>query len=293
MLYLPLWWVRAVLGRRKPLQSVVFISDRCNLSCKHCNVYNHLAPVDKTFAQIEEELRYCYGLGSRFVDFEGGEPFLWRDGERDVNDLCRLAKSIGFYSCTITTNAQMPFDGSVADSIWVSLDGVGEYHERVRGRGTFARLEKNIASCGCRHLSANMAINSLNCDNVAQTIEYVASNPAFRSISLNFHTPFPGTEDLEVPHDRRVETIDMIISYKKKGYPIMNSVSGLRKMKDNDFVMRCWMTNFIFADGTRSPRCIGYEQGICAKCGFCMAGEESAVMELRPDTILSGLRLRV
>ena len=84
MLYLPLWWVRAVLGRRKPLQSVVFISDRCNLSCKHCNVYNHLAPVDKTFAQIEEELRYCYGLGSRFVDFEGGEPFPTASGCRST-----------------------------------------------------------------------------------------------------------------------------------------------------------------------------------------------------------------
>lgn len=291
--YLPWWWIRAVLGRRKPLQSVIFISDRCNLSCRHCSVYNHEAPVDKTFSQIEEELRYCYSLGSRFVDFEGGEPFLWNDAGRGVNDLCRLARSIGFYSCTITTNAQMPFDGTVADSIWVSLDGVGEYHERIRGKGTFSRLEKNIASCGCRNLSVNMAINSLNCDNVAQTIEYVASNPAFKCISLNFHTPFPGTESLEVPHDKRSEIIDMALEYKKKGFPIMNSASGLKKMRDNDFIMRCWMTNFIFADGSRSPQCIGYEQGICAKCGFCMAGEESAVMELRPDTILSALRLRI
>lgn len=293
MSYLPLWWLRAVLGRRKPLQSVIFISDRCNLSCKHCSVYNHEAPKDKSYSQIEEELCYCHSLGSRFVDFEGGEPFLWNDSGRNVNDLCRLAKSLGFYSCTITTNAQMPFDGTVADSIWVSLDGIGEYHERIRGKGTFSRLEKNIASCGCDRLCANMAINSLNCDNVAETIEYVASSPVFKCISINFHTPFAGTESLEVPHDRRVEIIDMVLGYKKKGYPIMNSASALKKMKDNDFIMRCWMTNFIFADGTRSPQCIGYEQGICAKCGFCMAGEESAVMELRPDTILSALKLRI
>ena len=291
---MPLWWFEtAVVGRRKPLQSVVFISDRCNLSCRHCSVYNHQAPVDKSTEQIREELEFCLSQGSRFVDFEGGEPFLWRDGGRTVNDLCRMARSMGFYSCTITTNAQLPFDGSVADSIWVSLDGVGESHERIRGKGTFARLEKNIAGCGCRNLSANMAVNVLNADAVAETIEYVAASPYFRMISLNFHTPFPGTEHMALDPDRKREIIDLILGYKKRGYPIMNSVSGLRKMKDNDFVMRCWMTNFIFADGTRSPRCIGYEQGICAKCGFCMAGEESAVMELRPDTILSGLRLRV
>ena len=291
--YLPFWWIRAVLGRHKPLQSVIFISDRCNLSCKHCSVYNHELPNDKTFAQIEEELRYCYSLGSRFVDFEGGEPFLWRDGDRNVNDLCRLAKSIGFFSCTITTNAQLPFDGTVADSIWVSMDGVGEAHERIRGKGTFERLEKNVATCGCKNLSANMAINSINYDSVGAAIEYVASNPAFKCISLNFHTPFPGTESLELPHDKRIEVIDMILDYKKRRFPIMNSRSGLKKMRDNDFIMRCWMTNFIFADGTRSDICAGYEAGLCPKCGFCMAGEESAVMELRPDTILSGLKLRL
>ena len=294
LFYLPWWWFKsAVLGRHNPLQSVVFISYRCNLSCKHCSVYNHTAPVDKTFGQIKEELEYCYSLGSRFVDFEGGEPFLWRDGERGVNDLCRLAKSIGFFSCTITTNAQMPFDGSVADSIWVSMDGVGEYHDAIRGKGAFERLEKNIATCGCKSLSVNMAINTLNCGGVAAAIEYAAASPHLKCISLNFHTPFPGTENLEVPHDRRVEIIDLILDYKRRGYPIMNSRSGLEKMKNNKFRRRCWMTNFIFADGTRKSQCIGAEQGICDKCGFCMAGEESAVVELRPDTIISGLKLRI
>ncbi len=290
--YLPFWWLRAVCGCKKPLQSVVFISDRCNLSCKHCSVYNHEKPNDKTFARIEEELRYCYSLGSRFVDFEGGEPFIWRDGDKTVNDLCVLAKKIGFFSCTITSNAQLPFDGSVADSIWVSMDGVGEAHDLIRGKGAFARLEKNVADCGCPALSANMAINSLNYESVANAIEYVASNPAFRMISLNFHTPFPGTEHLELPHDKRLEVIDLILDYKRRGFPIMNSRSGLLKMRDNDFTRRCWMTNFIFADGTRSDICAGHAAGLCPKCGFCMAGEESAVMELRPDTILSALRLR-
>ena len=142
--YMPWWWLRAaVFGRRKPLQSVLFISDRCNLSCRHCSVYNHETPADKSTEQIREELQFCLDQGSRFVDFEGGEPFLWRDGGRTVNDLCLIAREMGFYSCTITTNAQLPFDGTVADSIWVSMDGVGEAHERIRGKGTFARLEKN------------------------------------------------------------------------------------------------------------------------------------------------------
>ena len=294
LIYLPWWWFRAkFFGRHKPLQSVVFLCDRCNLSCKHCCVYNHETPTDKSYDQLRAELEYCYSLGSRFVDFEGGEPFLWRDGDRNVNDLCRLAREIGFYSCTITTNAQKPFDGTVADSIWVSFDGVGEYHERIRGKGTFARLEENVAKCGCKALSANMAINVLNYESVGAAIEYVQASPWFKMISLNFHTPFPGTEHLALPMDKRREIIELILDYKKRGYRIMNSKSGLKKMLDNDFTMCCWMTNFIYADGTRSPQCNGAEVGICAQCGFCMAGEESSIMELRPDTVLAGLKLRM
>jgi len=169
---------------------------------------------------------------------------------------------------------------------------VGEYHDRVRGEGAFARLEKNIATCSCAHLSANMAINKLNVESVASAIEYVAASPYLKMISLNFHTPFPGTEDLAIDYKTRSEIIDMILDYKKKGYPIMNSRSGLKKMRDMNFRIACWMTNFVFQDGTRAPQCIGEDLGICPDCGFCMAGEEASVMNLCPDTLLAGLKLR-
>lgn len=294
MTYLALWWFRAkFFGRKQPLQSVIFISDRCNLSCKHCSVYNHKAPLTKSYEQIRQELEYCYSLGSRFVDFEGGEPFLWEDQGRRVDDLCELAHKIGFFSCTITTNAQLPFPNSKADSIWVSLDGGGEYHEKVRGKGTFERLERNVAACGHPALSANMAINILNVDSVEAAIKYVKDSPYFQKISLNFHTPFPGTESLALSPEKRKEVIDLIISYKKKHYPIMNSISGLKYMRDLNFKKVCWMSNFIFTDGTRCPECAGSVSGVCDKCGFCMAGEERAVMNLKPDTIMAGMNLRV
>ena len=292
LFYLPWWFVKArFFGCKRPLQTVLFISDRCNLQCKHCSVYQQENQHNMTYDEVRQHLEYSYKLGSRFVDFEGGEVMIWRDGERRINDLINLAKEIGFFSATITTNAQLPFAGCNADSIWVSLDGIGPYHEAVRGKGTFTRLEKNIASCEHKHLSVNMVVNTLNYESVDETIEYAQQNPAIEMISINFHTPFPETEYLMIDPKLRNEIIDRVIDYKKRGYPIMNSFSGLKKMKNMSFKKRCWVTNFVYPDGSHG-NCIGEGTAICNDCGFCMAGEMASVFNFCPDTIFAGLKLR-
>ncbi|MDL2308294.1 radical SAM protein, partial [Bacteroidales bacterium OttesenSCG-928-C03] len=272
--YLANWFFNArILGKKRPLQSVIFISDRCNLRCKHCHVVDEHNPVDKSYEQVREELQYSYDQGSRFVDFEGGEPMIWRDGDYTVNDLVTLAKEIGFISTTVTTNAQLPFDHCIADSMWVSMDGVGMFHDEIRGEGSFDRLSKNINALTRRCVSVNMVINSRNHSNVPAVMEFVKNSPVIASVAFNFHTPYAGTEYLFLDWEIRRQVIDQIIQYKKKGYPIMNSISGLKRMKDNDFRKYCWVTNFILPDGTRLTECTGKTAGICDQCGLCMAGE--------------------
>lgn len=295
-LHLPLWFLKTkLLGQKKPLQTVLFINDLCNLQCKHCNIYNIKNPITKTFEQIREELQYCYDQGSRFVDFEGGEPTLWKEGDRTLNDILDLAKEIGFFSTTVTTNATRPFPNLKADAIWVSLDGIGEYHDMIRGEGVFDKLVKNIETCGHPDLSVNMVVNALNYTSVEDTIEFVKKNPHIKSISINIYTPFEGPKNdrLHLDWDKRIEMLDKVIAMKKKGYPIMNSVSGLKLMKHNKFKKQCWVTNFVMVNGDRLDRCQGYRDGACDYCGFCMAGEMRSVMTFKPDTILAGLKLRM
>lgn len=292
--YLPIWYFENKIGKReKPLQTVLFITDYCNLKCKHCTESGHAGTIIKSYQQIREELEYSYQQGSRFVDFEGGEPTLWRDGDRRLNDLILLAKKIGFFSTTVTTNGQRPFDHLEADSIWVSLDGYKKYHDLIRGEGAFEKLHRNIASCHHPAVSVNMAINKMNYRSVPDVIRYATANPHIRSVSLNFHTPYPGTEHMALDWETRVRVIDRIIRMKREGYAIMNSVSGLNCMKQHNFEKSCWIANFILADGTRLSECPGKAAGICDQCGFSMAGEMNSLMKLRPDTVLAGLRLRM
>ena len=303
--YLAWWYLRALFGRKAPLQSVIFILDRCNLRCKHCSVYELAKPRVKTLQQIRAELEFCYNAGSRYVDFEGGELYLWRDGEKTIDDVIDLAHEIGFWSATITTNAQLPFNGSHADQVWVSMDGVADVHDEIRGHGAFARLEKNIAAFKksvpagktLPPVCVNMVINCLNEGNVATALDYVKDNPYIDNISLNFHTPFEETKELYLDPARRNEIIDMLIAKKRSGYPIMNTVAGLKAMKVRDGKVICtdrwcWVTNFIFSDGSRSPKCMGYTHGVCDRCGFSMGGEMYSLFHFSPATIAAGLKLR-
>lgn len=291
---MPLWFFKSrILNQKRPLQTVLFVTDYCNLKCKHCTPSGHGCSTTKSYAQIKEELIYSYEQGSRFVDFEGGEPTLWREGDKDLNDLYRLAKEIGFFSCTLTTNGQRPFGDTLADSVWVSVDGYGKYHDLVRGEGTFEKLDKHIRESNHPNLSIAMAINKLNRESVSQLVNYAKENPAIQSIAFNIHTPFPETEELTMSWEERNRVIDEIIGYKKAGYPIMNTVSGLKIMKQRGFKKDCWIANYIMIDGTRLPQCPGKLVDVCDDCGFCMSGEMYSVLRLKPDTIFAGMSLRV
>ena len=306
-IYLGQWFARArFLGRRAPLQTVLFITDKCNLRCKHCSVYGSAGNKQRSFDDIVADMKYSYELGSRFIDLEGGEPTLWKQPYTTsdnttqyytINDIIDTALEIGFFSVTVTTNAQQDFSWIRPQSIWVSMDGVGEYHDRVRGEGTFARLEENVRKSGFKHICVNMVVNALNYESLDAAMEYAKTNPSIEQISINFHTPYPGTEYLMLPLEKKAELIDKVIAYKKKGYPIMNSISGLKLMKRNalgeiKLGKECFVTNFIYTEGTRGL-CLGYGTDQCRVCGFCMAGEMASVWNFKPDTILAGFKLRM
>ncbi|MBO4543046.1 MAG: radical SAM protein [Bacteroidales bacterium] len=292
--YLAFWFCKAkFFNQKRPLQTIIFITDECNLSCTHCVIYNHCKPVHKSYSTIEKELRQSYRQGARFVDFEGGEPTLWRDNNLNINHLIDLAKQIGFFSCTITTNAQNDFSWVKADSIWVSMDGTKTYHDQVRGNGAFDNMERNIALCKNKYLSVNMVVNRDNYIDVKNAIAYAKENPHIQSIAINFITPFEGIEHMKLDWDKQSAVIDEVIAMKKQGYPIMNSYSGLKMMKKKHFKHYCWISNFIFLDGTSLLECGGVQLGLCDKCGYSMCGEMASVMHFKPDTLLAGLNLRV
>ncbi|MDR2493096.1 MAG: radical SAM protein [Coriobacteriales bacterium] len=305
--YYASWFFRCkFLGRRRPLQSVIFITDRCNLSCRHCNVVREGPDCStKTLAQVRDELLYCHESGSRFIDFEGGEPLLWRDSSpearaatadgqpADINTLVRMAREIGFHSTTVTTNAQLPITVQ-SDLVWISIDGMRELHDDQRGAGSFERAMRNIDQCAHPNLNINMAVTSRNYQDFEAVAQLVKDHPKLRRFSFSFFVPYT-SRDLLVPPAERSAVIDSALALKEAGYPLMNSLAGLRLLRDpQSFVNRrqCWVTNFIASDGSRSASCPGDAAGVCDDCGFGMGAEMTLLWSLHPSMVKAGLSVR-
>ena len=138
-----------------------------------------------------------------------------------------------------------------------------------------------------------MVINRLNVESVEEVIQYVWNSKTFCNLSINFHTPFPGTETLALDWDVRREVIDKVISWKRKGAPIMNTYRGLKGLKNMSFQKYCWIANFVSVDGTFLPQCPGYDWDICDHCGFGMASEMTGIYRLSSETVLAGLKTRM
>lgn len=204
LLYLGWWFFGArVLGRKRPLQTVLFISNRCNLRCRHCSVYSRATPDEMTFEEIRRELEYSYRLGSRFVDLEGGEVMIWRDGRQADRRRDRPGPRGGFLLRDDHHQRPVALRREPCRQHLGQPRRLWEVPRNDRGEGTFARLERNIAACGHPHLSVNRMVNKYNWEHVAETIEYVKRNPAIESISINFYTPFPDADDLMITREQR------------------------------------------------------------------------------------------
>ena len=125
--YFLLYRLRAALGQKGPLLGGVKLTHDCNLSCLHCPFRQRKGP-SLSYLQALSSLRALHSLGVRILIFEGGEPFLWRDGGHDQGSVVEEAQKL-FFSVGVTTNGTFPIEAK-PDIVWVSIDGLPETHDR-------------------------------------------------------------------------------------------------------------------------------------------------------------------
>ena len=177
-------------------------------------------------------MRHFYSIGVRIMYLQGGEIMTWRDGNRDLNDVIRLAHAIGFFKVACVTNGTLGIE-SEADLMWVSLDGSKQLHDSIRGGGVFDTVMHNLEVTKHPRVALNMTINRVNEGEIEAVAAIACSQPNVRGVSFNFHTPYPGVEEMALPMDNRPSAVDRIVRLKREGFPVLNSYGGLKALKAN------------------------------------------------------------
>ncbi len=130
------------------------VTDNCNLKCTHCLF--SCSPEEKTalsFEDIKKSVDETYVLGARIFYLTGGEPLV----HRKIGEILRhILKHYTDTSLVVMTNGiLLPKYRDLLKTLpkerlyfQVSADGVGEIHDKTRGRGGFAKLAKGLESLG-------------------------------------------------------------------------------------------------------------------------------------------------
>ena len=287
--YFAMFGVKTILfGAKKPILGTVIVTDRCNLSCRHCSV-NNITALIHPYGQIKDEMQALYHMGVRILFFCGGETFLWRDGEKDLRYLVAEAKRMGFLIVNVVTNGTYPLDLREADLILLSLDGDRERHNAIRG-DTYDAILENIQNAASGNICLYMAINQINKGAIRDVRLTARDTKNVRAVSFNFHTPYPDTRELALSREEKAACCQVIEQMMKEGAPVFNLKSAFPYLIDNRFPTPCRQC-VVMENGKVSicGRCIEVE-GLCSQCGYFFVAEYTLLFRGNVRIILDMLR---
>ena len=180
-------WRAAAKRQRTPVHLILFVTDHCNAKCVTCFYWENLNQGESLQpGQIEKISRSLGPL--LWLDLSGGEPFL----RKDLAWIChKFIDDNGARFLNIPTNAiQTDVIARIVSEILapgrdfrlniaVSLDGIGENHDRIRGvpgnydkaLRTLERLREIRASDPRLALSVVTTVMRDNIDDVAKLLE--------------------------------------------------------------------------------------------------------------------------
>lgn len=240
------------------------------------------------FDSVCHVLHQLHDSGVRLLILEGGEPLLWRDGERDTRDVVTYAKEL-FWSVGLISNGTVPLPME-PDVLWVSIDGLANTTERIRGP-IFTRQMQNIADSKHPRLFANITISTVNAAEILDLVRFLADKVA--GITIQFYYPYESDTTLFVPYAQRSEILAELIKMKREGYPLLDSYFAMEELRSPGWRCHPWLIASANPDGTITQGCYlkGRTEISCELCGFAAHTEMSLAYDLNLGALLAGLKI--
>jgi MoaA/NifB/PqqE/SkfB family radical SAM enzyme len=273
-------------AKTRPLIRGLVLTNRCNLVCRHCKLASR-GQKDLTFDQVAAAIDSFYGQGGRCLYLEGGEPCLWQDGPYGLDDVVDYAHRRGYLTVVLYTNGTFALDTS-ADTVFVSVDGLWETHDALRGR-SFDRIMGNIRSSAHPSLFINYTINAENAGEISEFCELADRIDQIRGVFFYFHTPYYGQDDLYIEPGERRRILYRLLEARKH-HRVLNSRAGLQSALRDDWKRPLHMCS-VYEAGVVYPCCRhSGDPALCRQCGYLSYAEIDQTLKLKPSAISNALK---
>jgi MoaA/NifB/PqqE/SkfB family radical SAM enzyme len=244
-----------------PLEVSYFANNVCNLKCQHCYVAYERVDGSLDEQQWADVFEQCLSLGALTFGNVGKEPTLcWSKTTALLRWLAERRRSVRRLRFGLVTNATRLDERKAADLaalapdyLDISLDGVGETHDAIRGKGTYLQTTRNIAALPPalrEKVFVSFTVNQWNTQSVPELVQ-----EAFRlgvrnmliSPYVSTHTDNQGSTDSLLASDH--ELVRMCIELVEGRLVDFQGLDGFKLYVKNDYTTTLSLMNALVAAG--------------------------------------------
>jgi radical SAM family uncharacterized protein len=222
----------------------------CNLRCKMCPFWAR-PNQDSSLEKEKTILRQIYNSGACGIAFEGGEPLL----RSDLVEILAFSRSLPLHTSLITNGTLLeskiheisPYINGV---VYVSLDGLEKTHDTIRGiHGCFKKAVRGITAAAEKvPVTINTTVMAENLHEIEDLVKLAKELNVKISVAIaheycNAAASTPATKQI-------AETAAKLVAMKKKGYPLVNSISYFKVVaKEKKWKCKPWAMVNVGPDG--------------------------------------------
>lgn len=160
------------------------ITDNCNMSCTHC-LFSSSPQAKRELAteRVLDLAAQAEKLGCKMFAVTGGEPLVHKGLDQILTRMLAIEAS----HVAVLTNGlavEKYFSKHKYDfnrlHLQISVDGIGETHDKLRGKGMFKALEKSLKWLSSQSIpfTLSMCVTKANVEEMKDVVEFAAKTGA-------------------------------------------------------------------------------------------------------------------
>ncbi|TXT55062.1 MAG: Antilisterial bacteriocin subtilosin biosynthesis protein AlbA [Promethearchaeota archaeon] len=158
-----------------PIVVLWTMTKRCNLKCTHCYLDKAAVAEELSYKEVCRGIDQLYRANTMVLGISGGEPLL----RSDIFEIIKYASEKGM-DIALATNGTL-ITPQIAtrlkrvgtNYVQISVDGLKETHDRIRGKGMFEKALSGIKHCinAGMYVSLDVTVTRLNVHQVEELFQ--------------------------------------------------------------------------------------------------------------------------